>query len=336
MDDIPPNLPEQPIRFLDQVRTLIRARNLSYSTEKTYIHWVVRYIRFHNLRFPGDLASAEVEAFLNHLSVNRQCSVSTQKTALNALVFLYREFLKIELDLHYRPARVTRRIPVVFTHQEATLVLNNLKGVYKLIGQLLYGSGMRINECLRLRIKDIDFGMNNIILRDTKGYKDRVTVLPDVLKNMLKDQISYVTTLHQLDLNEKFGEVYLPGALAKKYPNAAREIGWQYCFPARNWAMDPRSGTLRRHHLHAQSAQRNIKQAIRKAKIYKPASSHTFRHSFATRLLEAGYDLRTIQEYLGHSDVKTTEIYTHVVKQLQRPVISPIDPHIGEPIAVYG
>ncbi len=330
MDDIPNRLPEKPVRLLDQIRAEIRARNLSYATEKTYLHWIVRFIRFHNRRHPAALGPGEVEQFLNHLSVRRNCSVSTQKTALNALIFLYREFFGREIQLRYKPARVNKRIPVVFTHEEALAVIRNLRGIHKLIAQLLYGSGMRINECVRLRIKDVDFGMNHIVLRDTKGHRDRVTILPQRVRQGLEKQIHYAASLHHLDLENGLGEVYLPGALARKYPSAARETAWQYCFPARGIARDPRSGVRRRHHILAQTVQRQIKRAINTAGIHKPASTHTFRHSFATRLLEAGYDLRTIQEYLGHADVRTTEIYTHVVKQMQRPVVSPIDQQVRE------
>jgi len=335
MDDIPHKLPINPTRLLDRVRAEIRARNLAYSTEKTYMSWIVRYIRFHKMRYPLDMGAIEVEEFLNDLSVNRNCSVNTQKIALNALVFLHREFFKQELELHYKPAKSTMRIPVVFTHEEATAVISNLNGVANLIGQLLYGSGLRISEALRLRNKDVDFGMNHLVIRDTKGYRDRVTILPERVKAKLENQIRLVASIHQQDLEEGLGEVYLPNALSKKYPSAAREPGWQYCFPANEISKDPRSGTLRRHHIQVQTVQRKIRKAIASARIHKPASSHTFRHSFATRLLEAGYDLRTIQEYLGHTDVKTTEIYTHVVKQLQRPVISPIDHKVSEPPVHY-
>ena len=331
MDDIPKKLPDKPVRLIDQIRAEIRSRNLSYATEKTYIQWVVRFIRFHGRKHPVNMGDREVEAFLNDLSVNRQCSVNTQKVALNSLVFLYREFLKRELQLSYRPAKSVKHIPVVFTHDEAMTVIGNLEGIYQLIAQLLYGSGLRISECLRLRVKDVDFGMNHIVVRDTKGYKDRVSILPELLRQKLRLQIDYVKSLNQIDSAEGAGEVYLPYALARKYPNAARSLAWQYCFPAKNISIDPRSSVRRRHHVLTQSAQRQIRRAIERAGINKRASSHTFRHSFATRLLEAGYDLRTIQEYLGHADVKTTEIYTHVVKQMQRPVVSPIDQGIREP-----
>lgn len=336
MDDIPRHIPDKPIRLMDQVRAEIRSRNLSYATERTYVHWIMRFIRFHNKQYPGDMGEEQVESFLNHLSLSRHCSVNTQKVALNSLVFLYREFFKRELHLNYRPARAVERVPVVFTHVEAMAVIKNLAGVYQLIAQLLYGSGLRISECLRLRVKDIDFGMNHIVVRDTKGYKDRVTILPGAVVDKLRTQLDHVSSLHSLDLIDGYGKVYLPYALAKKYPKASSSPAWQYCFPSKQIAVDPRSQVKRRHHLQAQSAQRRIKQAISQSGIRKQASSHTFRHSFATRLLEAGYDLRTIQEYLGHSDVKTTEIYTHVIKQLQRPVVSPIDNTISEPRPVYG
>jgi integron integrase len=214
-------------------------------------------------------------------------------------------------------------------------VISNLSGVHQLITRLLYGAGLRISECLRLRVKDIDFDMNHIIVRRGKGSKDRVTILPNVIRQKLTLQLEYVSSLHKVDLDQGCGAVFLPDALSRKYPKAATSIGWQYCFPAKDTSMDPRSDITRRHHILAQSVQRRVKVAIMKSGNLKQASTHTFRHSFATRLLEAGYDLRTIQEYLGHSDVKTTEIYTHVIKQLQRPVISPIDNLIQEPAPVY-
>jgi integron integrase len=335
MDDIRTRLPDRPVRLIDQIRAEIRNRNLSYATEKTYVGWILRFIRYHGKQHPERLGNEHVEAFLNHLAVNRECSVNTQKVALNALVFLFREFLKIDLQLKYKPAKSTTRVPVVFTHREAMSVISDLSGVHQVISRLLYGSGLRINECLRLRVKDIDFEMNHIIVRDGKGYKDRVTILPDAIKQKLTLQIEYVGSLHKMDLDRGCGAVYLPNALSRKYPRAATSMGWQYCFPAKNTSIDPRSNIERRHHILAQSVQRRVKSAILESGIQKQASTHTFRHSFATRLLEAGYDLRTIQEYLGHSDVKTTEIYTHVIKQLQRPVVSPIDDLIQEPAAVY-
>lgn len=335
MDDVRAKLPVRPVRLIDQIRQEIRNRNLSYATERTYVGWILRFIRFHGRKHPEQMGSEQVEEFLNHLSVHKNCSVNTQKVALNALVFLFREFLKIELTLKYKTAKTVTRVPVVFSHSEALAVISNLSGVHQLVARLLYGSGLRINECLRLRVKDIDFEMNHIIVRNGKGYKDRVTILPDAIKQNLTLQIEFVKSLHELDLDKGCGAVYLPNALNRKYPQAAESIGWQYCFPARDTSMDPRSGTERRHHILAQSVQRQVKTAIKSSGIKKQSSSHTFRHSFATRLLEAGYDLRTIQEYLGHSDVRTTEIYTHVIKQLQRPVISPIDELVREPPAIY-
>ena len=340
MSDIPPALPDSPTRFIDRFRTLIRARRYSYSTEKTYVHWVLRFIRFHKLRNPQDMGKAEVEAFLNFLTVKKHCSPSTQKVALNALVFLFREFIGQELELTFNHSKKHPRVPVVFTHQEATSVLGKMHGVNQHIAELMYGSGMRIGEVVSLRVKDIDFGMNHITVRNGKGRKDRVTVLPDSLKPKLEKQIEFSLNLHQLDLADGFGEVYMPDALNRKYPAGGSSPAWQFVFPAKDYSTDPRTGVIRRHHIYKQTVQRNIRKAIVAAGIYKHASSHTFRHSFATRLLEAGYDLRTIQELLGHSDVKTTEIYTHVVKQLQRPVVSPIDqikePHTGYQFSVAG
>lgn len=334
MSDIPPYIPRQPTRFFDQYRQFIRARRYSYSTEKTYIHWALRFTRFHKLKHPKTLGPDNVEAYLNHLAVNNAVSINTQKIALNALVFLYREFLGVELSLKFNYTRKQPKIPVVFTHEEASEVISRLTGSKRLIAELMYGSGLRIGEAASLRVKDIEFGMNHIIVRSGKGNKDRTTVLPAVCKQRLERQIQSALNLHASDLEDGFGEVYMPDALNKKYPSRAKQPAWQFVFPAKDLSADPRTGVIRRHHVYKQTVQRTIAKAIRSANIHKHASSHTFRHSFATRLLEAGYDLRTIQEFLGHSDVKTTEIYTHVVKQLQRPVISPID-SVKEPIPIY-
>lgn len=276
----------------------------------------------------------DIEDFLNDLAVNRNCSINTQKIALNSIVFLYRNFLKREVEVNFSYARPSVRVPVVFTHSETSQIFQQLDGVYKLVAQLLYGSGMRISECLNLRVKDIDFGMNHIVVRQGKGRKDRVTILPEVLKPQLEKQIAISRLRHEEDLLNGCGLVYMPDALARKYPSGANSLTWKFVFFAQGVSADPRSGEVRRHHLYTQTVGRNIKRGILAANIYQHAGSHTFRHSFATRLLEAGYDLRTIQEYLGHSDVKTTEIYTHVVKQLQRPVVSPLD-SVREIGAVY-
>ena len=308
---------------------------MSYATEKTYVGWVVRFIRFSHHQHPLSLQDNDISAFLSHLAVTRHCSINTQKVALNAIVFMYRSFLKREVNVKFQKSRYAARVPVVFTHDEALRVIQNLSGVYKLISQLLYGTGLRISECMELRIKDIDFGMQQIQVRQGKGRKDRVTILPTSLKVQLQNQIALSRLRHKEDLLAGVGAVYMPDALAKKYPTASRLLAWKYVFSAPNISVDPRSGEMRRHHLYTQTVQRQIKRAIYHANIHKHASSHTFRHSFATRLLENGYDLRTIQEYLGHANVKTTEIYTHVVKQLQKPVISPLD-GIREAAPRYG
>lgn len=324
--DVPPKLPEKPIRFMDQFRALIRSRNLAYKTEQTYCHWVKRFIRFHHMQHPAGLSSMDVEGFLSHLAVQCNNSVGTQRTALNALVFLYREFLGQPFeDLHFEAARKPQRLPTVFTHEEAIAVIGHLEGTPQLVARLMYGSGLRVNEALRLRIKDIDFGMQQILVRSGKGNKDRVTLLPNSLLETLKLQIKAALLLHRHDLAGGFGEVYMPFALDRKYPNAGTEPAWQYLFPAAKTSKDPRSNSVRRHHLLDRTVQRAIGAAIRRAGIYKQANSHALRHSFATRLLEAGYDIRTIQKLLGHADVRTTEIYTHVVKKGGFGVRSPVD-----------
>ncbi|EAQ98380.1 integron integrase [Congregibacter litoralis] len=325
MDDVRHGIPEYPTRFLDQLRQHIRSTGLAYRTEQTYVHWVRRYILFHKKQHPGSLGAKHIEQFLNHLTV-RSCSVSTQRVALNALVYLYRKFLAVDVgDLEFKPARANRRLPVVYSRSEVAAILSKLKGVHRLMVALMYGSGMRSAELLSLRVKDIDFDSNNIIVRSGKGNKDRSTMLPQRLVPALKRQICTVELLHAQDLADGFGAVYLPDALERKYPNAAEETAWQFLFPASRIGRDPRSGVLRRHHLHPTALTRQIRRAVRNAGIHKPARSHSFRHSFATHLLEDGYDLRTIQELLGHSDITTTEIYTHVVNRGGRGVVSPTD-----------
>ena len=325
-DDIPPPLPAKPVRLLDQLRYFIRQQNKAYKTEKTYVHWVKRYIFFHHKKHPKSMGATEVEAFLSDLAIAGNTSPNTQKTALNALVFLYKQFLGCDLgELQFQYAKTARNIPVVFSHAEATAVIAHLAEPYKLKAQLMYGSGLRISECCRLRVQDIDFEMNMLVVRKSKGNKDRTTLLPQVAIERLKNQIQIVSALHRQDLSNGYGEVYLPYALSRKYPRAARELGWQYVFPAAQLSVDPRSKVKRRHHIMDRSVQRMVKQAIYKAGIHKKAGCHTFRHSFATRLLEHGYDIRTIQKLLGHADVRTTEIYTHVTKQGGMGVKSPAD-----------
>ena len=324
--DIPTPIPAQPTRFLDQLRSFIRARGLAYRTEKTYLFWIKRYIRFHQRRHPSSMGSVEVETFLNHLVVQRNVALATQRVALNALVFLYREFLAMPLEgLKFEGARKPARLPTVFSPEEAKRVIDELEGPARLVAMMLYGSGLRINEALRMRIKDVDFGMQQLVVRHGKGSKDRITLLPDRLIAPLQRQVAVATHQHQADLAAGYGAVYLPAALARKYPHAETETGWQYLFPAQNLSVDPRSGIRRRHHLLDRTVQKHFRGAIRAAGIRKQAGSHTFRHSFATRLLEAGYDLRTIQKLLGHTDVRTTEIYTHVVRKGGFGVRSPVD-----------
>lgn len=319
-------LPDRPVKFIDRLRAFIRARNLAYKTEKTYIQWVIRFIHFHDKRHPETMGEIEVQNFLNYLVVQQNVAVNTQKTALNALIFLYKRFLKKEtFVLQIKYAKRHRRVPVVFSHKEADSVIDNLSGVYQLAAKIMYGSGLRISECLKLRVMDIDFPMSVIIVRGGKGDKDRRTLLPQSLINPLKKQLAYVKNLHEFDIANGNGAVYLPHALARKYPHAERQLKWKYIFPASKIAVDPRTGIHRRHHIMDSTVQRQVKTALRKTDIQKLAGPHTFRHSFATRLLENGYDIRTIQELLGHSDVQTTEIYTHVINRGGRGVVSPID-----------
>ena len=314
-------------RLLDLVRNSIRVRHYSTKTEQAYCYWIKFFIRFHKLRHPRDMGGNEINLFLTYLAVKRKVSPSTQNQALNAVMFLYSKVLEIDLGVFdgFARAKPIKRLPVVLTHEEATRVLSNLQGKMWLMASLLYGCGMRLTECLRLRVKDIDFDRRTIIIRHGKGGKDRVTVLPLKLVEPLKDQISSVKHLHDFDLSEGYGDVYLPYAIGRKYPNAGKTFAWQYVFPASKRSLDQRSNTIRRHHVYETVLQKAVKMAVRKAGIQKPASCHTFRHSFATRLLERGSDIRTVQELLGHAHVHTTEIYTHVLKMNKTGVLSPID-----------
>ncbi len=326
MDDIRHKISDKPVRFLDQLRVHIRASGLAYRTEQTYIHWVKRFILYHGKQHPRDLGAADVEKFLNHMSVNRHCSANTQRIALNALIYLYKRFIGIDIgQLQFSPARTHRRLPVVYSRKEIAAILNHLRGVYRLQVELMYGAGLRSAELLSLRIKDIDFSSNNILVRSGKGGKDRTTMLPQRLIPELIRQIERVKQLHSQDMADGYGEVYLPDALNRKYPTAAKETAWQFLFPSSRIGPDPRSGVLRRHHLHPTALRKQINKAVKGAGINKPARSHSFRHSFATHLLESGYDLRTIQELLGHADVTTTEIYTHVINRGGKGVLSPAD-----------
>ncbi|MCB1615520.1 MAG: integron integrase [Pseudomonadales bacterium] len=326
MDDIPVPIDPASTRFLDQLRLFIRHKKLAWATEKTYVLWVRRFIFYHRKQHPSGLAEAEIEQYLNHLVAERNVSPRTQAVALNALIFLYKQFLGKHLEqLHFEPSRQHRSVPVVFSHREATTIINAMKGTPKLISRLMYGSGLRINECTRLRVKDLDFDMHELVVRNGKGGKDRRTLLPESLIEELRQQIGRVKLLHQQDTANGIGEVWMPYSLARKYPAAGHSLAWQFVFPSSNVAADPRTGVIRRHHIHQRTVQKAMKKALSETGINKHASPHTFRHSFATRLLEKGYDLRTIQELLGHSDIHTTEIYTHVLNKGGRGVVSPID-----------
>lgn len=326
MEDIPIPIIANSSRFTDQLRGFIRTQGLAYKTEKTYLHWILRFIRFHDFKHPETMGPLEVEAFLSHLSLQRNVSQSTQRTALNALVFLYNRFLKQPLgELSWRSAHHNKRIPTVFSHQEAMAVISKLASPYSMMSRIMYGSGLRISECARLRVNDIDFDMGIIVVRDGKGSKDRTTVLPDSIRILLRAQINSTLALHKKDLLDGHGRVYMPHALARKYSAADTAPGWQYVFPSSRLAIDPRSNILRRHHVLDRSVQKFVKDAIVEAGILKKSGCHTFRHSFATRLLENGYDIRTIQTLLGHSDVSTTQIYTHVIKKGALGVRSPMD-----------
>ena len=322
-------------RLLDQVRDVIRRRHYSIRTEEAYVSWIRRYILFHGKRRPCEMGERELEAFLTFFAVERRVSASTQNQALNAIVFLYRHVLKRELDWVDDVTRAKRgaRLPVVFTREEAAAALSRLDGTVWTMASLLYGSGLRLMECVRLRVKDVDFKSREIVVREGKGGKDRVTMLPDRVSGPLADHLRRVRVIHAQDLSEGFGDVYLPYALKRKYPSAGREWGWQYALPASKRSIDPRSGLERRHHIDPSVLQRAVKQAVRDAKVHKPASCHTFRQAFATCLLENGYDIRTVQELLGHKDVHTTMIYTHVLNRGGRGVLSPVDFALPVPMA---
>jgi len=305
----------------------MRMRHLSQRTEKTYVSWIRRYILFHGRRHPRELTAGDVSGFLTWLAVDRQVSASTQNQAFAALLFLYREVLALPFGGLEKVVRAKRpaRLPVVLTREEVWTVLDRLEGIARLMALLLYGSGLRLLECTRLRVKDVDFGGKQLVVRGGKGDRDRVTLLPAMARDPLGRQIERVRRQHGADLGYGAGWVELPLALGRKYPAAGREIGWQWVFPATRRYVDRETGQRRRHHLHESVLQRAVKQAVRQAGLAKPASCHTFRHSFATHLLEDGYDIRTVQELLGHKDVATTMIYTHVLNRGPAGVRSPVD-----------
>lgn len=313
-------------RFLDRYRLFIRSRGLAYSTEKTYIHWAIRFIKHMKYSSQENFSSNDISYFLTSLANGRSVSINTQKTALNALVFLFREFLQIEVgDLEFKGAAKPKKIPVVLSANEVKRILLCLSGRKKLIVQLMYGSGLRISEALSLRVKDIDFENKAILVMEGKGSKSRRTFLPQNCVDALRNQVEFVANLLNADKAIGKAGVYMPDALSRKYPSAQYELAWQYLFPANTYSIDPRSGVERRHHFGAQQVQRSIRSATLKAGIHKKVSCHTFRHSFATALLKSGTDLRNIQELLGHASIETTQIYTHVVSTLERGIISPMD-----------
>ncbi|TDU23305.1 integron integrase [Panacagrimonas perspica] len=309
------------------VRDRIRTRHYSLRTETAYTNWIKRFILFHNKRHPRDMGGAEVEAFLTSLAVERSVSASTQNQALAAMLFLYREVLQIDLPWMQDVVRAKqpRHLPTVLTRPEVIAVLEHLDTRFELVGKLLYGTGMRLMECARLRVKDVDFAMQQVTVRNGKGGKDRVTMLPQSLSGPLRAHLALRRTLFDQDRKDGRAEVWMPDALSVKFPNASREWSWQYVFVAQGFSADPRSGVRRRHHIDEKEIQRQVRLAAQRARIAKPVSPHVFRHSFATHLLEGGYDIRTVQELLGHEDVSTTMIYTHVLNRGGRGVKSPLD-----------
>jgi integron integrase len=317
----------KPKKLLDQVSETLRTKHYAYRTEQTYLDWIKRYIIFHKKRHPKDMGANEIREFIAYLATERKVAASTQNQALSAIIFLYR--MVLEQDIILPPGLVNpsrpKRLPTVLTHAEAMSVINHMRGTPRLMTKILYGSGLRLMECMRLRVKDIDFENHQIIVRGGKGDDDRLTILPDSVAIEIKHMLQDVKALHDKDLREGYGETALPNALGVKYKNAGKEWVWQYIFPASQRSIDPLSGVIRRHHLDESVLQKAIRNAAQLVKIDKPVTPHTFRHSFATQLLQNGYDIRTIQELLGHKDVKTTMIYTHVLNRGPKAVRSPLD-----------
>lgn len=322
----PPSSAKAP-RLLDEVRERIRSMHYSIRTEEAYLYWIKGYIRFHTLRHPRDMGQAELEAYLAWLANERQISASTHKQALSALLFLYRQVLRLDFPWLAEIGRPksTRRLPVVLTPQEVTTVLQAIDPPYRLIGQTLYGTGLRLMEGLRLRVKDIDFEHQTIVVREGKGAKDRVVMLPAKLAQPLRIQLRSARAMWEADRANNVEGVWMPHALERKFKGAGKTWAWQWVFPMVDLSVDPKSGLMRRHHVQDQTFQRAFKKAVVVAKLVKPATPHTLRHSFATHLLQARYDIRTVQELLGHSDVSTTMIYTHVIKVGGAGVLSPLD-----------
>lgn len=314
-------------QLIQQLRHEIRRRNYSYRTEQSYVRWIIRFVKFCGTKHPLNIDPGEITQFLNHLSVTRNVAASTQNQALCAIVFLYHKVLEKELPelKEIEWSKRPEKLPVVLTRREVKMVFDRLEDIPLLIVQLLYGSGLRISEALRIRVKDVDFEYQQLVVRDGKGKKDRITVLPSVVAGKLKQQVKRVKLLHKKDKKRGYGKTLLPNALDKKYPGAAIRPGWQYLFPSKRISKDPRSGLMHRHHISDSFIQRAVRKAVDRSPITKQASCHTLRHSFATHLLEDGYDIRTVQELLGHKNVKTTMIYTHVLKKGGKGVKSPVD-----------
>jgi len=314
-------------RLMDQVRETLRFYHYAYSTEKSYTEWILKFIRFNGKKHPKDMGKFEIERFLSHLATNRYVAASTQNQAFNAIIFLYRKVLDMPMDLDIRAKRSSKRknLPTVLSKDEVRSLIASMTGTAKVLAGLMYGSGLRSQEVIRLRIHDIDFDNNQIYVRNPKGGQDRTTLFPEVLHQPIRDQIEKAKKLHDEDLEEGYGEVYLPSALKRKYTKASWSFGWQYLFPSKVRSADPRSGQVMRHHIHKTVLQKAVTIARTKANIIKRASPHTLRHSFATHLLENGENIRVLQVLLGHKDVKTTEIYTHVMQKNHDNIKSPLD-----------
>ena len=320
--------PDPDLKLMDQVREVLRYHHYAYRTESTYCDWIVRYIKYFGAqKHPRDMGKTEIDAFLSHLATERKVSASTQRQALNAIVFLYRHVLDQPIEGQIEPTRAKRypRPPVVMTKNEVKRVLAHMQGIHLLMAKLLYGAGLRLMECVRLRVQDLDLERSLIYLRAAKGNKDRTTLFPNSIQPEMRRQLEKVKLLHDEDLAQGYGGVYLPEALARKYPHAAQEFRWQYVFPAKRRSVDPRTAVERRHHVLESGLQKAVKVAVDRAGITKRVGCHTFRHSFATHMLEDGVNIRVLQELMGHADVKTTEIYTHVMEKDISATVSPLD-----------
>jgi len=328
LENKPKFKPDPKLKLMDQMRQVLRYHHYAYRTEQTYCDWIIRFIKFHGSQIhPSQMGKVHIDAFLSHLATQGRVSASTQKQALNAIIFLYRHVLDQPIEDRLEPVRARRHVrpPTVMTQSEVQRVMTQMAGTHLLMAKLLYGCGLRLMECVRLRVQDLDMDRNILYVRDAKGGKDRTTVFPQSIQVELRMHLEKVKRLHDTDLDKGFGEVYLPMALAKKYPSASREFRWQYVFPSKNLSQDPRSEATRRHHVLESGLQKAVKMAVDRAGITKRVSCHTFRHSFATHLLENGVNIRVVQELMGHADVKTTEIYTHVMEKDISAVSSPLD-----------